>query len=327
MTAPRRGAALITVLWLTAALGLISFAVARTVNEETRRAENHVDGSRAALLARGAIERVLYFFRVPPPLVPGQIPVFDLRVPRYVWELPGGRVLVELLSEGGKWNINAATPDELSRVLLACGHPPERVRLLTAAILDWRTPSRGPTPFDAYYLSLSPTFRPLRSSFQKIEELLLVQGVTPAIYYGGMERLAGGAVVERPGLRDVFSVYGTTRLFDANSAHPAVLAAAGLGAGDADVILRLRRLAPITDEALGGLTLSVGPARNFLSSGTAQAFTIRATAWPRRSDGGVSDYRRSSAVLAVYEQSFSNFYRWNVKQFYATVAPGELTRQ
>src|SRR5579859_756131 len=53
----RRGSALLTVLWLTAALSAIGLAVASQVRGETERATTNVDDVKAYFVARGAIER------------------------------------------------------------------------------------------------------------------------------------------------------------------------------------------------------------------------------------------------------------------------------
>src|SRR5438477_164116 len=53
----RKGSALLTVLWLTAALSAIGLAVANNVRSETERAATNVDDVKAYFIARGAIER------------------------------------------------------------------------------------------------------------------------------------------------------------------------------------------------------------------------------------------------------------------------------
>src|ERR1700744_4634315 len=55
----RRGSALLTVLWLTAALSAIGLAVANNVRGETERTSTGVDDARDYFIARGAIERAI----------------------------------------------------------------------------------------------------------------------------------------------------------------------------------------------------------------------------------------------------------------------------
>src|SRR5450432_3940300 len=59
MATCNRGSALLTVLWLTAALSAIGLAVASNVRGETERTATGVDDTKAYFIARGAIERAL----------------------------------------------------------------------------------------------------------------------------------------------------------------------------------------------------------------------------------------------------------------------------
>lgn len=298
-----RGAALITVLWLTAALAIIGFSVAAAVRGELGRAENSLDGARAELLARGAIDRMFFFLTHPPQETPDFVPDYRSGQQRMYWRFPGGDVMVELLPESGKVNLNSAPPEQIQTVLLAAGYPANLAQGLTEAIIDWRTmPPGGVSPLDSYYLSLSPTFRPHHASFQRVEELLMIRGVTTHLYHGGRERIPGGNVVARPGLAELFSVYGGTVPVDINSAPPAVLASVGLNAGEIQSIVAVRQRMPYPPEALVELNLSVGPAIRVLRAGQDLAYTIKATARPRLADGRLSDFRWTSSALVFYQQ-------------------------
>lgn len=245
----RRGVALVTVLWLTAALAIIGLTVASTVRGEVQRVETALDTAKAELLARGAIERMIHFLNNPPIAQPGQIADYRMGQQRMLWNFPGGDVMVELLPESGKLNVNSGTAAQLLSVLLASGYPAGQAQDLTAAIIDWRmVPAGGVSPMDSYYLSLSPTFQPRHSSFEQIEELLMVRGITSNVYYGGRERVPGGPVVARAGLRDVLSTFGGTNVYDANSAHSAILASTGITPAEVELIVGMRRRVPFTYE-------------------------------------------------------------------------------
>src|SRR5271163_3464837 len=59
-TSPReKGGALLTVLWLSAALAAIAFSVATTVRSETDRVSSSAEGLRASYLAAGSVERAI----------------------------------------------------------------------------------------------------------------------------------------------------------------------------------------------------------------------------------------------------------------------------
>ncbi len=96
-------------------------------------------------------------------------------------------------------------------LLLALGVDPNRAQAIVAGILDWRggTPGGSFTEFDQYYLSLTPSFRARHASLQEIEELLLVRGITPDLFYGSYTPDAEGRLIPHDGLRDCLSVFGS----------------------------------------------------------------------------------------------------------------------
>jgi general secretion pathway protein K len=192
---------------------------------------------------------------------------------------PSGEAQVEVIPETAKYNLNKATPDHLTRLLLALGAPPERVDETVAAIVDWRQ-GGAESPFDQYYLSLTPSFRARHASFEEIEELLAVKGITPDLYYGA-------------GLDQCVSIYGATDRFDVNTAHPAVLESLGLSPEQARSVVDRRRQQPFVNlnEVSG-----IGPAVGRLRIGGGTIFTLRSTARLRLSDGKLSDLRRTVAA-------------------------------
>src|SRR5260370_11390781 len=86
---------------------------------------------------------------------------------------------------------------------------------IVAGIVDGRTPG-GISQFDSFYLSLTPSFRSRHASFEETEELLLVRGITPELYYGGYDRDAQGRLAPRVGLRDCVSVLNRLDGIDVN---------------------------------------------------------------------------------------------------------------
>ena len=298
MKTNRNGSALLTVLWLTAALSAIGIAVASNVRGETDRTATSVDETKSYFVARGAIEQAAlhifwrtYYDSANQPMYyrPGQ-PVMNL-------DFPSAQVVVEIIPETAKLNVNSASPDDLLRLITALGVPADRAAEITDAIVDWRSPVnplRG-SAFDAFYLSQSPSFSPPHSSYQENEELLLTKGITPGIYYG--ESLDNS----QAGLRDCLSVYGAGGAVDVNSAQPATLQAVGLGAEDAKAIVATRAIHPFLDYTeLGRLQMSLGTAGTRLRIGGQSMYTLRATARLKRADGKLSDLRRSVGALVHF---------------------------
>jgi general secretion pathway protein K len=292
-----KGGALLAVLWLSAALAAIAFSLAGTVRGELERTSTALDGTRAYYLATGALERALLYMQWGRrySLPDGSSRYFSPWATSLQFSFPAGEAIVEIAPETARLNVNMAPPEDLFRLLSALGASPEQAREITGAIVDWRTmpPEGRLTDFDRYYLSLAPSFRSPHASFQEVEELLLVKGMTPELFHGSLEREPRGRLVARGGLKDCLSVYGGGIQVDANTAPPPVLAAAGLGPSAVSAIIQQRRLQPFRSaEQLRALGLPE-PAAARLIIGGGSVYTLRATARLRLADGKLSDLSRS----------------------------------
>jgi general secretion pathway protein K len=286
-----RGSALLAVLWLSLALSAIGFSLANTVRGETERVSTAVDGIGAYYLATGAIERGILYIQWGKQFPNnGDTPYYAPSRPVLRMSFPSGEAEVEVIPETAKYNINRAPPDDLLRLMLSLGAGEDRARQIVDAILDWRAPG-GPTPYDQYYLSLTPSFRARHASFEEIEELLVLRGMTTDLYYGAYQRDAAGQLIRRGGLKDCVSIFGAGDRFDVNTAHPAVLASLGLTEGQVQSIIERRRTHPFGNDGELG---AYGSGR--LRVGGLSIFTLRATARVRLQNGQLSDLRRSVAA-------------------------------
>ena len=240
-------------------------------------------------------------------------------VPFYNFDFPEGHVVVDIIPETAKFNINSALPDDLFRLLMNLGVDSGRAQEIAAAIVDWRAASPNPTgEFDGFYGSLNPPYVAPHARFQEIEELLSVKGVTPDIFYGTWQHAAAGAPQQltlRTGLADCVSVYGATNRFDVNSATPAVLASIGVPPeGVAAIVQRRRSQAFLTTADLAPFTDVAGPGFAHLRVGGLTIFTLRATARLRLANGQLSDLRRTAAAQvkflpSTYDTSY-HILRW-----------------
>ena len=306
MTSPaksrQRGGALLAVLWLSAALAAIAFSVAVSVRGEIARAETSLDGLKEYYLATGALDRALLY------MLWGSGPRNPDGTARY-WEpgrpvvrlpFPTGEAIVEIMPEGAKLNVNSITLIELARLLQALGLDPLRVQQVAAAIIDWRSPAPGgQSLFDADYLSRNPSFRAPHASLEQIEELLLVRGVTPDLFYGRHDRTPDGGLIPRAGLRDCLTVYPSPTPLDINSAEPEVMLAVGVDPQGVEAVRTMRRQAPIRQQQFGSLAPLMGPGFSRFGIGGSNTYTLRATARINRPDGKLSDSRRSVAMTVL----------------------------
>jgi general secretion pathway protein K len=300
---------LLAVLWLAAGLSAIALTIANTVRGETERSSTDADGLKAYYLAAGAIDRILLYLEKPGSFQnPDKTPLIQDYRRVLVLDFPAGVVTAEIIPETSKLDVNRATPKDLLNLLLALGEDPVQVELTLAGIMDWRAPSQGGsfTGFDQYYLSLTPSFQARHASVQEIEELLLVRGVTPDLFYGSYIRDARGQLIPHAGLRDCLSVYGTAGSgFDVNTVEPAVMQAIGIPFEVAAAIVALRKAAPIRDMGQLAPFSSSGPgvgrlAIEHVEVGYPLAVTLRATGQLKLSNGQLSDVRRTVSEMVMF---------------------------
>jgi general secretion pathway protein K len=307
-----QGMALLAVLWLVAALSAIAFTVAATVRAETERASTKQDSLRSYYLAQAGVYRAILWtlwgnqgFGGPD----GQPMYFHAPMPRIHYEFPEGAVDVEVIPEESKVDINHATPENLTRLLLALGTPADRAQAIATGIVDWRTPTPldTPSPDDSYYLSLTPSFRARHASIEEIEELALVHGMTPEIFYGGVREGPDGRLLPYGGLRDCVSVYGSLSSFDVNTVKPAVLSMLGMDGGGIRQLMQIRARQVIrsTDEIAPFLAGS--QAEGKLRTGGGSITTFRATAHVRTPNGRFSDLERTVSATV----KFFNVQQWD----------------
>jgi general secretion pathway protein K len=307
----KRGGALLTVLWLTAALSAIAFSVASTVRVETERASTLTDSVRAGYLASGAVESAI--MRVQSARN-GAKPV----LPRFRYSFATGDAVVEVIPETARLDINRANPADLSRLLLALGADPARAQAIALAIVDWRQPNGA---FDDYYLRLAPSFRPRHASFQEIDEAIWVRGMTPDLFHGNYTRdPRTGGLMRLGAFKDCVSLYGSVDRFDANGIDPALLRALGASLPGAMAFVAERERAPLVNAGeLARVAMAAGPALVRLTVGGNSIYTLRATARVRLPDGRLSDVSRTVSAQVKYRlPDYPPAYqvlRWNDQDF------------
>ena len=276
---PDRGSALLAVMWLSFALTVIAFTLSRTVRTELDRADLNVDATRAYFLARGGIERAMMYLltqrnqadqRAGPGFIPGQ------RWMRF--SFPAGDVAVQIESESGKLNVNSASPEVLARTLAASGVPPVLAGSVAGRIERARSASREQILDTRENVGGASSFSRRPSSFEYLEELLVVPGMTPELLYGTYRQDLEGNWMRIGGLHRHISVLGSPTV-DVNYASPEVMRVAEVPGPLIAAILEMREIAPI-DRNFPGLEEAVnrgGPIR-VAGARPSRAFTLWAEA-------------------------------------------------
>jgi general secretion pathway protein K len=301
----QRGSALLTVLWLSVALFAIAFTVAHMVRAEVDRVGTDADSLRARYLAQGGVERAMLWtdWNTAGARRPDGRPWYEDPTPRLHFDFPSGEANVELISESSKLDINGATVPDLAAVMLAAGAPRDQAMAIAQAIVDWRGGDPGAiTQLDQFYLALQPSFRSPHASFREIEELSLVRGMNPELFYGGYRRAPDGRSYPYGGVRDCLSVYGVTNQFDVNTASPTLLLAIGVPPDAVNAIVNMRNTAPIRSMDQLHSLLGNGPAAARLTTDTGNVLTLRSTGRLRFADGRYSEVKRTVAAMVKFSK-------------------------
>lgn len=162
--------------------------------------------------------------------------------------LGGGKVFFEIEDEKARLNLNTASPEEIDALLASCGVEKTDRDILTDSIMDWRDENHDHHLNGAesdYYRSLEAPYEAKDGNFDSEEELLLIKGMTPELFYGEgrvppeitAAKTGGGGARYKAGVRDLFTAKGDGKI-NINTASERVLEAI-LSRGKAqEVILR-----------------------------------------------------------------------------------------
>jgi general secretion pathway protein K len=111
-----------------------------------------------------------------------------------------GAYAVRIQNESGRIDINRAGKKLLLAVLEGLTPDEEKRQIIADSILDWRDANklhRANGAEDDYYQGLDPPYDCKDGDFDSIEELLRVRGVTPELFYGGLDEITTVLPVKR----------------------------------------------------------------------------------------------------------------------------------
>jgi len=156
--------------------------------------------------------------------------------------------------EDGKLNLNTASLEQLRYILLNTGADAKDIDAITDSIIDWRDTDdlhmlNGAE--EDYYKSLDRPYSAKDGPFDSPEELLLVKGMSPAIFFGTVK---GDEEKRLDGVGKYFTVYGSG-IINIRTAPQAVLETV-MGPDLASSIIEQRKTGVITTPTAGGKVAS-----------------------------------------------------------------------
>ncbi len=259
-TTNNRGISLIIVLWVMLLLTTIVTEFAYTMRVETDAARNFRDETSAYYIATAGIQMALNEISEGSDFVMidgnGRLAFVKIEdgdikpvEAKRELDLGEGRVAYSIYDEKGKININTASWETVETLLMLSGVEKAQSDIIVDSIVDWGDVDHEHHLNGAesdYYISLPTPYEAKNGPMDAVEELLLVQGMNPRIFYGdgsvppefGTAGISEAPDLTYSGISNHLTVYGDGEI-NINTADEKVLEAV-LGKGKADEVM-LRR--------------------------------------------------------------------------------------
>ena len=226
------GIALFLVLWVLTLLSVIAGEFCFAMRTEVNMTRNFKEQTETYYIALAGLNRAIgEMIRnelMPPDKTttetPGKEEAPEVEEKSDRWrinaEIPAisygeGEYTVRIGNESGKININDANEGMLKMMLRGFELDEQEKSVIVDSILDWRDKDdlhRLNGAEDDYYRSLPTPYECKDGDFDSVEELLMVRGITPEIFYGGLRDMVTvfkpskkGSRVRQQGLRMIKS--------------------------------------------------------------------------------------------------------------------------
>lgn len=299
-----RGIILIIILWVLTILMAIAMSFSLLVRTETHATMAFRKDLDKRYLAEAGIERgiieLLYrnhhggqkFFEE-------EKKVWQVDGTPYTLSLPEGQVVIRLLDESGKININNLNDLSaiiLKNLLINFGTSDEEASVIVDSILDWKDGDdlrRLNGAESDYYMSLPTPYKAKNAKIDTLEELLLIKGMRQDILYGNSDR---------KGIIDFITLYSNTSTINLRTAPKEVLLAVpGLTPEIVDEIISKRTDLTTSETLIINLPKESSP---FISQmPITPTFTVKSSAF--------KDNERSTyTIVAVVHLEGNNKYRY-----------------
>ena len=176
----QRGIALVAVLWGLTILSIIAAAFLADTRGQSAVTRNLLENAKAQALADAGIYRAIAGILSIDPSI-----AWRSDGSRYQMALGEGQVVITVVDEGGKVDLNRAQDRMLSGLLQVFGVPEEQVPALIDTIRDFADRDDDPRPFgaeDGDYLAAGLDWGSKDAPFESVEELQQVLGISRPLY-------------------------------------------------------------------------------------------------------------------------------------------------
>lgn len=192
------------VIWILMLLTVIVTEFCYTMRSRVNITRNLKESTQAYYVAQAGINRAIAAV-IKDQMAPGEnrdeteAAIGDDESPKWRLntEMPPigfgkGEFTVRIQSESGRVDLNRAGPKILRGILAGFDLDEAQRDTIVDSILDWRDANDLHRPNgaeDEYYQSLDPPYDCKDADFDSVSELLLVKGVTPEIFYNGLNQI------------------------------------------------------------------------------------------------------------------------------------------
>jgi general secretion pathway protein K len=248
------GFALVAVMLVLAVLGVVAVEFSYAMRLEASMARTHKESLVGLHLAEAGVEQAmreimsnatvqalddtgtLIFYRPAATGSTGLVPLPPL--PRTRVPLGAGHFTYRITDEEARINVNSSPTPRVDQLLTVLDVSKENRDVITDSLLDWRDQNDNHRAHGAesdYYLKLPVPYRARNGNLQDSDEMLQIRGVTPELWMGSGEK---------PGLRDLVTVYSTRNTVNINTAPPTILKALRLSDAEISEVEQSRKLTP-----------------------------------------------------------------------------------
>lgn len=196
-----KGIALFMVLWVLILLSAIVTEFCFAMRTEINMVRNFKEQTEAYHIALGGMNRAINelvrneFSKEKNKLLEGDnetTPRWRMNTDISAVPFAQGNFKVKIKNEGGKIDLNTANEALLKLLLKGFDIEEQEKSIIVDSIIDWRDENdlhRMNGAENAYYQSLPEPYKCKNGDFDAVEELLMVRGVTPEIFYGGLDNM------------------------------------------------------------------------------------------------------------------------------------------
>jgi general secretion pathway protein K len=209
------GIALIIVLVVITVLGTLAIGLAFSMRVETKLARNASFDGELEWLGRSGIELARYVLAQSSAGPAGAVDALNQRwaggpgdtndplasIPLDNYPLGHGKISIKITDLDRKFNINNADEVILRQALLLIGVDAGATPTIVDSILDWRDRDEDKHMNGAesdFYQAMNPPYYAKNGPIDDLTELLLINGITPPMYWGSSAAGSRPSVLNRP---------------------------------------------------------------------------------------------------------------------------------